>query len=169
MVVKTTKEKRDGRMHVFITWALITILIVVAVIIGYFLYKNSHKGGYKCTEGSCVFSNDTTQSKEECKTNCTTLPQQAARIEPQEPEPRFLCSMREGRRVWIQVDPYSKDHPHAWTGSQITSHSNTGYCHPNNQNNYGVCPDVECNTDNVYVLPWGYNACLLYTSPSPRD
>jgi hypothetical protein len=157
MVVRT---KNHGKIIV-----VVCITLVILSVVGYLVYKHLHKGGYKCMEGSCVFSKSENQTHAECEKKCDKTNDSVQEVQEEDhgPEPRFVCSMRDGKKVWVQVDPNSEDYHYAWTGDQITSHSNMGYCHPDNRNTYGVCPDVECNTDNVYVLPQGYTEPLLWT------
>ena len=166
MVVRT-------KSNIGIIIALIIAALIIASVIGYIVYQNLHKGGYKCTERGCIFMKDGTQTKQECLKEPTCIPKENPPVKEEEeeeeeeihqPEPRFVCSRRESKRVWVQVDPQSVDYSHAWTVGQITSHANMGYCHYDNQNEHGICPDLDCNTDYVYVLPVGYDRPLLWSN-----
>ncbi len=161
MVVRT-------KSNIGIIIALIIATLIIASVIVYFVYKNSSKGGYKCTERGCIFVKDGTQTKQECLKEPTCIPKENPPVKEEEEihqaEPRFVCSVRESKRVWVQVDPQSVDYSHAWTVGQITSHANMGYCHYDNQNEHGICPDLDCNTDYVYVLPVGYDRPLLWSN-----
>ncbi len=158
MVVRTN-DKRG-----IIIAVIVVLVLIVGAVVGYLVYKNSRKGGFKCTEKGCVFDKSETTTEADCKKTCNKPVASAMQEYDQEPEPRFVCSARGGKRVWVQVETSSADYSHAWTGGQIVSHANMGYCHPENQNEYGVCPDMECNTDDVYVLPWGYTTPLLWSN-----